>query len=223
MTPALQNTLIELAVPFYERNDGSHNVPHMMSVLQNVLMLQAIEGGDLDILIPSAIFHDCTKYDPRDERAPFASEHSADIAVGYLAQLPEFPAEKISRVYAVILEHSTSAKKIATSLESRILQDADRLDNTGDIGIQRIRDATQAMNCLFHHPEDPFAENRPLDRKNIAIDYLLEVQLNLNFNTATAQKMAQPRFEQMTQFLESFARELNVPCPKKYILAHQMA
>ena len=102
---------------------------HTMRVYRWAIRLQAKLGGDLDVIVLSALLHDVGW----DENRPH-EEVSAEIAVEYLDSIDIDP-ETIKKVGEIILVHSDKDTDKELSLECKIVMDADLLDEVGAIGI----------------------------------------------------------------------------------------
>jgi uncharacterized protein len=121
-----------------------------------------------------------------------------------------FPAAKIPAVAHAIAAHSFSAAIPPNTLEAEILQDADRLEALGAIGIARMFHVGGAMGGLLFNAEDPMALHRPLDDKRFSLDHL-EVKLfpiAETMRTAPGREMALSRVEWMRSFRSRLLREL---------------
>lgn len=188
--------------------DGSHDIGHFRRVWALTQQIAATEGGDQEVLAASAWFHDLVN-PPKDspDRA-CASTLSAEAAVPIL-QAEAFPEQKIDAVCHAIMAHSFSARIAPETLEARVLRDADRLDALGAIGIARSFYVAGRMGSALFHPDDPLAENRPLDDRTFALDHF-EVKLFRiaeQMNTPTGQRIAMRRADLMRGFLASMMAE----------------
>jgi len=94
--------------------------------------------------------------------------------------------------------------------EAKILQDADRLDAIGAIGIARCFHVGGRMGGALYHPGDPAAEARPLDDRAYALDHFAAKLFKLGdgFLTAEGQRMAAARLAFMTDFVAAFRAEI---------------
>lgn len=162
MNIALRNKLIDIARDWISSEDVSHDFEHSYRVLLHAEKISEIEGGDLDIIVPAALFHDLIVYQKNEEfNGRFQSqEDSAREAEKILKFIKEYPAEKIEKVMIAIKECSFSKGFIPEFLESKILQDADKLESTGVISIMRTFSSSGQMKRLFYNPKDPFCEER---------------------------------------------------------------
>jgi uncharacterized protein len=124
-------------------------------------------------------------------------------AAGY----PEVLAELVS---AMIRDHAFSKGVVPDTVEGRVLQDADRLDAIGAMGIARCFASCAEMGSAFYDLEDPFAERRPLDDKRFGLDHFEKKLLRLEAGmfTEAARIMAKERGEVMRAFLSAMRREI---------------
>ena len=204
MTLALRQAAYEahIAQLWAGQTDGAHDLGHLRRVWANAQGIAAGEGGaDLDVLLAASFFHDAVNL-PKDhpDRAQ-ASRLSAELASAFLAATG-FPPEKISAVAHAIAAHSFSAGITPQTPEARILQDADRLEALGAIGIARMFAVAGQMGAALFDAEDPMALHRHLDDRRFALDHL-EVKLFPvadRMQTATGRRMAEERAEWMASF-----------------------
>ena len=202
----LRKKLIEEAEKAISDNDPSHDLGHALRVLSNAEYIARFEGGDLEVIIPAALFHDAVNYQKDDPRAKYAPEESARVVREILEKLPDYNKEKIERVEKAIIEHSYSNGIRPESLDSKIVQDADRLEATGAIAIMRTFCSTGQMKRKFYNPEDPFCEEREPNSLFYAVDLFYKRLLKVNdlMNTETAKRLAEKR----TRFLYDFLGQL---------------
>jgi uncharacterized protein len=99
--------------------------------------------------------------------------------------------------------HSFSANVTPTTIEAKILQDADRMEALGAIGIARTFYVSGQMSRAMFHPEDPLGENRELNDTEYALDHFQLKLLKLPelFKTATGRKVAEERVEFVREFM----------------------
>ena len=148
--------------------DGSHDIGHFRRVWRMVEEISAEEGGDREVLVAAAWFHDLVNPPKHSPDRARASALSAEAAVPIL--LAEgYPEQKLPAVQHAITAHSFSAGITPETLEARILQDADRLDALGAIGIARTFYVAGRMGSSLFHPDDPLASNRTLDDRAFSL------------------------------------------------------
>lgn len=208
MNAVLRSELIEIARERIPGLDVSHDFEHALRVLSNAERIAQKEGGDLDVLVPAALFHDLVVYQKDHPDTHKSQAESAAAAEKILSSLNGFTKEKIGKVKAGILECSFSKGLPPSSLESKILQDADGLEATGAISVMRTYSSTGQMKRPFYHPDDPFCEKREPHAPDFALDLFFERLLKVadRMHTETAKKIAERR----TAFLKEFLSELKL-------------
>ncbi|MBE2276373.1 MAG: HD domain-containing protein [Rhodobacteraceae bacterium] len=213
MTPAALQAACEaeLARLWQGHADGAHDLGHVRRVLCNARAIAAEEGGADDaVLVPAAILHDAVNLPKNHPGRRRASTLSAEAAARFLAALPGYPADKIAAVAHAIAAHSFSAGIAPETAEARILQDADRLEALGAIGLARMFHVAGQMGAGLFDPDDPLATARPLDDRRHALDHL-EVKLfpvAAAMQTAAGRRMAAERIEWMRQFRHRLMTEI---------------
>ncbi len=206
----LRQRLIEEARIVIGDSDPSHDLSHALRVLSNAEYIVNFEGGDLEIIIPAALFHDVVNYQKDDQRAKYAAEESARVIRGILEKLPDYNGEKIARVETAIIEHPYNNGIRPESLDSKIVQDADRLEATGAIAIMRTFCSTGQMKRKFYNSEDPFCEQREPNSLFYAVDLFYKRLLKIKdlMNTETAKRLAEKRTRYLYDFLEQLREEI---------------
>lgn len=210
MTQELKNQLLKIAKEKISDADVSHDFEHALRVLSNAEKISETEGGDLDIIIPAALFHDLVVY-PKDHPEKHKSqEESAELCQAILSDIKDFPQEKIEAIKTCILECSFSKGIVPESLESKIIQDSDSLEATGAISIMRTYSSTGQMRRPFYDPNDPFCENREPDASLYGLDLFYQRLLKVidRMHTKTAKKIAGRRTLFLTEFLNELKLEL---------------
>ncbi|MBE9603607.1 HD domain-containing protein [Acetobacteraceae bacterium H6797] len=189
--------------------DGAHDIAHLHRVWRNARAIQAAEGGDAELLCAAVLLHDSVAVEKNDPRRPMASRLAAEKAGGLLATLG-WPAARVAAAAHAIEAHSFSANIPPETLEARILQDADRLDAIGLIGVARCFFIAGRMGSSLYDPRDPLAAHRPLDDRHFALDHFEAKLLRLadGFQTPAGAAMAQARHAALQRFRDDFAAEI---------------
>lgn len=186
----------------------AHDFQHILRVYKNAEMISKQEEGvDLDIVLVAALLHDLVVYPKGSSKTIDSADDSADIAKKILREYKNYPIEKIEKVEDIIRIHNYSKKIIPSTIEGKILQDADRLDAIGAIGIARTFSVGGSENRSLYNPADPFCESeRQLDDTLWTLDHIKKKLLILknSMHTKTARKIA----EQRTEFMELFLKQL---------------
>lgn len=189
--------------------DGSHDLSHILRVWANVRQLMAAEGGDAEILLAATLLHDCVAVEKTSPLRSQASRLAAERAGETLAGLG-WPAPRIAAVTHAIAAHSFSAGIVPETLEARILQDADRLDAIGLIGVARCFYVAGRTGAALYDPEDPLAADRPLDDRRFALDHFETKLLTLakGFQTTTGRRLAKARHDSLLVFRDGLLAEI---------------
>lgn len=190
--------------------DAAHDLGHIDRVWAHCQQIMADEPTvDRDALHMAAIFHDAVNLSKDAPNRAEAASLSAQAAAAWLS-IQGWPAARIARVAHAIEAHSFSAAVPPRSAEARILQDADRLEALGAIGLARMFAVTGAMGGALFHPDDPMAQHRPLDDRAYALDHL-EIKLfriAQTMQTPTGRALAEERAEWMFSFRSRLLREI---------------
>jgi uncharacterized protein len=189
--------------------DAAHDHEHVRRVVASARHLALAEGADLLVVVPAAWLHDCVAVPKDSPRRALASTLAAQAASALLVELGVPEARRAAIAHA-IEAHSFSAGIAPRTLEAAVVQDADRLDALGAIGLSRCLMLGGALGRRLYDPADPFASARPLDDRQNSIDHLPAKLLRLagQFNTATARAEAQRRTAWLEQYLAELSREL---------------
>ncbi|SES74908.1 HD domain-containing protein [Pseudomonas graminis] len=204
-------SLADLLIPHTvaERLDGSHDVSHLHRVWSNVCAIRDTEGGDHQILLAATLLHDCVSVEKNSPFRASASRLAAAKATELLAEMG-WDEERTQAVAHAIESHSYSANITPTTLEAKILQDADRLDALGMVGVARLFYVSGRMGSHLYDPVDPQAQQRDLDDKRFAVDHFTTKIFTLaqGFKTAAGRHMAQVRHARAERFLMEFMEEI---------------
>lgn len=189
--------------------DGAHDLNHFERVWRNAqVLLTHYPQADALVVLAACYLHDLVNVPKDDPRRSSASRLSAGLARERLDALG-FPADKLAGVAHAIEAHSFSAAVPATTLEARIVQDADRLDGLGAVGLARMFYIAGRMGSALAHGVDPLARARPLDDKAYALDHIDAKLARLPgmMQTDAGRALAEQRLAALTDFRAAFAAE----------------
>ncbi len=195
--------------------DASHDVYHARRVKLAALEIAERRGeGDKEVLIAAAYLHDLVNVPKNSPDRSKASRYSADAAEPILRELG-VSSMKIDQIKHAIEAHSFSASLTPQSIEAKILQDADRLESLGAIGIARTFYIAKAMDSNLFHGGDLFAEHRKLDDKSYGVDHfaLKLLKLHKTMQTEEGRQVARERTDFMIAFLKQLANETGFTYP----------
>jgi uncharacterized protein len=191
-------------------DDGSHDRSHLLRVARNAMKIAAAEVGcDRTVLTAAVVLHDCVEVEKSSPLRSQASRLSADRGRVILAGLGWEPG-RIDQVAHAIEAHSFSADIAPRSLEARIVQDADRLDAIGAIGVARCFYVAGRMGSRLYDPDDPPASGRALDDRAFALDHFGAKLFRVAgaFQTVAGQALADARARTMRAFVDDMLGEI---------------
>lgn len=220
MTPRAQ---IEKTAEFVKKTlanaEGGHDWWHILRVWNNVKLLLKTETGDQLVCELTALLHDIA-----DSKFHNGDEQIGPRIAGEFLETIDLPQKTIQHIKNIITNMSFKASLGAVKFHSKelaIVQDADRLDAIGAIGIARAFNYGGFKNRQIHNPEiKPAVDQSKEAYKNSTaptINHFYEKLLLLKdkMNTPTAKRIAAERHLFMEQFLEQFYAEWNPLNPPK--------
>ena len=196
-----------------ENAEGGHDWFHIERVWKNAKLIAKEEECDLELVELAALLHDIadSKFHDGDE------EIGPRTAQDWLER-SSYPPERIARIVQIIRAISYKGGKNEhedSSMEFKVVQDADRLDAIGAIGIARTFNYGGYKNRPLYNPEIPANPNQSKEEyKNNpgpTINHFYEKLLLLKdlMNTATGKRLAHERHLFMESFLDQFYQEWN--------------
>ncbi|MCJ7465234.1 MAG: HD domain-containing protein [Maribacter sp.] len=210
--------IVEKAVIFVKATlknaEGGHDWFHIKRVFVNAIQIAKEEKVNVLVVSLAALLHDIadSKFHNGDENL------GPQLAGEFLASLnmaPDLTRHVLKIIENISFKNSFSSSKGApfTSLELQVVQDADRLDAMGAIGIARAFNYGGFMNRAIYDPEIMPKLNMTKEeykRSNApTINHFYEKLLLLKdrMNTVTGKKLAKERHQFMLDFLEQFYKE----------------
>jgi uncharacterized protein len=148
--------------------DPAHDFLHVQRAWKNAQRIVQVTPADVDVVGPAVLLHELFNYPKDDPRSPWSGDVCAEYARDVLVHV-DYPREKRDQVLDCIRFHSFSRGVVPSHIEGKIVQDADRLDALGAIGITRLLAASAHMKIPFYHATDPFAQHRDLDDKKTGV------------------------------------------------------
>ena len=194
-----------------ENAEGGHDWFHIERVYKNALLIAENEVCDVNVVKLGALLHDIadSKFHDGDEtigpkiaREFLESENADEVTIQHVINIIENLSFK-----------GGNAEKTFSSVELDIVQDADRLDAMGAIGIARTFNYGGFKNRPLHNPN--IAPNLHMSKEEYknseapTINHFYEKLLLLKdkMNTETGKKIAQERHQFMINFLSQFYAE----------------
>ncbi len=193
----------------------AHDASHIARVYRWALRLAAEAGADADGAGAMALVHDLA-FIPKDspDRA-LGGERSALLA-GTVLQAAGYADEEVKAIAEAVRTSSWSRGLAPTNALGVVLQDADRLDAIGAVGLMRTFACGQFMSSptrpgQFYHPDDPCAlSGRVVDDRTYAVDhcYAKLLRLAAGMRLPSAQAEAKRRHGAMESFLADLRDDL---------------
>lgn len=190
-------------------DDPAHDYLHFKRVVETAKALCAEEKAKLEVVLPAAWLHDFVIIPKSDPRRTQASRLSAEAAIEFLKEL-NYPEEYFEDIKHAISAHSFSAKIEAETLEAKIVQDADRLDGLGAIGIARCFVTAGLMKTQFYSPVDPFCESREPNDRKFTVDHFFAklFKTAATLRTESGRRLGERRVEVMKRYLKDLSDEI---------------
>jgi len=172
--------------------DAAHDINHVLRVVKSAKQLCQPEQAIAEIVVPAAYLHDCVSLAKNHPQRSQSSVLAAEKAIAFLKEI-NYPKKWFDGIYHAIAAHSFSAGIKPETTEASIVQDADRLDALGAIGITRWMQVSTQLGTPLYHPQDAFCDNRQPDDKQYAVDHFYVKLLRLadTFNTQSAKTEAE--------------------------------
>lgn len=195
----------------YDRADAVHDFDHALRVLRLAQHIGAIEEADLHIVQAAALLHDVGRSEAQSagiDHARAAAERAREI-------LAHHPPPLVDAVCHAVAAHRFRTEPEPTTLEARVLFDADKLDAIGAIGVARAFAYGGAQGQRLWAP----AESVDLDRWLTAGDdanvhtpvheFIVKLsRIRDHLYTATGRQLAAARHDYMADFFDRLAREV---------------
>ena len=166
------------------------------------------------IAVAAALLHDAVNVPKSSPDRPRASERSAALAADLLPRRG-FDAAEVASICEAIRDHSYSRGARPSTTLGASLQDADRLEALGAIGIFRAVSTGTRMGAAYFHAADPWAAERSLDDRAYTLDHFFTKLLSLpeTLCTEAGRAEARRRAALMADFVAALGREMGSPPP----------
>ncbi len=189
--------------------DPAHDLQHIERVVANATRLGNAEAADMAVVLPAAWLHDCITLPKNSPHRAEASTMAAKRARELLAEL-EWPEQHHDAIAHAIEAHSFTAAIKPRTLEAQVVQDADRLDAIGAIGIARCFTVGGALGSELYSADDPFCDDRSPEDRRFSVDHFYQKLLKLShtMQTQAGRREASRRTRAMRIFLGELGREI---------------
>lgn len=195
----------------FDHGDAAHDISHFSRVWKTAQTLMQDEQADALVVLTACYFHDIVSFAKNHPRRHQSSTLAAEKTAALLASdFPDFPQSAIPAVCHAIEAHSFSAGIAPQTVEAKIVQDADRLESLGAIGLARVFAVSGSMGGALFDGNDPFATNRELDDKAFALDHFRCKLLKLpaSMQTQKGRQLAEYNANFIVHFMAKLSAEL---------------
>ncbi|MFH7906692.1 phosphohydrolase [Enterobacter cloacae] len=196
-------------------DDTAHDISHFRRVWMTAQKIMANQAVEPLVILTACYFHDIfslpKNHPERGQSSRLAARKTREILH---RDFPDFPPAHYDAVAHAIEAHSFSAGIAPQSLEAKIVQDADRLEALGAIGLARVFAVSGALGVPLFDARDPFADARTLDDRAFALDHFQTKLLRLpdTMQTEMGRELARHNADFLIQFMAKLSAELQGDC-----------
>ncbi|MDU4094448.1 MAG: phosphohydrolase [Pantoea sp.] len=195
----------------WPQDDKAHDIAHLRRVWQSAQRIMKGTDADPLVVITACYFHDIVNLPKNHPQRHLASSKAAVETRRILNEdFPDFPIELHDAVAHAVQAHSFSAAIKPETLEARIVQDADRLESLGAIGLARVFYTSGALGRALFDSEDPLGRDRQLDDTSWTLDHFQKKLLRLpdTMQTAEGKRLAQHNVAFLVTYMAKLCAEL---------------
>ena len=209
-----QNEIIQKTVEYVKQefsdDSSGHDWWHIYRVWKNAITICEREKADLFIVQLAALLHDLDdwKFNELEDETPVRAKAWLDSV-----SVDPITAEAVCEIIKHISYKGAGVENKMDTLEGFIVQDADRLDAIGAIGIGRAFAYGGYKGRMMYDPESPHQMHASFEEyknsKSATINHFYEKLLLLKdmMNTKTGKRIAEERHAVMVKFLDQFMAE----------------
>jgi uncharacterized protein len=206
---AFEQRIVEKMAAVSAHDDPAHDILHLKRVVKTARVLCENEKARPEVVVPAAWLHDFVVVPKNDSRRKMASRLSAEAAVQFLREI-QYPEVFLDEIAHAIAAHSFSANIETRTLEAKIVQDADRLDGLGAIGVARCFATAGLLGRPFYSEVDPLCEAREPDDAQFTVDHFFAKLFKTaeTLKTEAGRREGAKRVEVMKRYLTDLAHEI---------------
>ncbi len=193
------------------QDDKAHDVAHFHRVWKTAQKIMAGTEANPLVVLSACYFHDIVNLPKNHPQRHLASEQAAQETLRILEiHFPDFPHQLYDDVAHAVHAHSFSAGVAPQTLEAKIVQDADRLESLGAIGLARVFYTSGALGRPLFDSEDPLAGQRELNDATYALDHFQKKLLKLpeTMQTEAGRELARHNADLLVQYMAKLCAEL---------------
>lgn len=197
-------TLRERLKEIFSNEKTGHDISHLERVLDYALAIQKVEGGDLYVIAVSALIHDIHRIMSNELGRYVTPKESIDKVKEILLSC-NISLNKLDKILFVVENYENKGNK-NLPLEALIIQDADALDNMGEVGLQRTLTYCKTYKIPITNPNVPlndpsYAQSiNPISTCHYVYNTMIKEGKNLY--TKTARELSQNKIAVLEQFVK---------------------
>ena len=195
----------------FKHDATGHDWFHIERVYKMAVHLQLIEGGDLELIELAALLHDISDHKMNGGILNAGGNVAYELLMEYGCS--EIKAQNVKEIVDGVSYKGANVEDNMKSIEGKIVQDADRLDAIGAIGIARAfafgGNKNRPMYLPDSKPEMHSSFESYANSKSHTVNHFYEKLLLLKnrLNTKSALKIGQERHDFMENYLQQFYNE----------------
>lgn len=195
----------------WAQDDKAHDVAHLRRVWKTAQ--QIMQGTDANpmVVLAASYFHDVVNL-PKNhpERHLASSQAAVETRRILLEAFPDFPGNLHDEIAHAVHAHSFSAGIAPRTLEAKIVQDADRLESLGAIGLARVFYTSGALGRPLFDSQDPLGKERELDDTHWTLDHFQKKLFTLpdTMQTVEGKRLAKHNVAFLVTFVAKLCAEL---------------
>ncbi len=192
-------------------DDKAHDIAHLRRVWMSAQRIMQHSDADAMVVLTACYFHDVVNLPKNHPERHLASTYAAEETRRILQQdFPDFPFALLDAVAHAVQAHSFSARIAPQTLEAKIVQDADRLESLGAIGLARVFYTAGALGRPLFDSEDPLGKDRELDDVKWTLDHFQKKLLRLpeTMQTEAGRLLAEHNADFLVHFMAKLCAEL---------------
>lgn len=192
-----------------EGRPPAHDLGHVERVTALARRIGEAEGARLDVVVPAALLHELVNL-PKGHPESARSGDLCAVAADEVLRDAHVPDGRRAAIVACIRDHAFSKGAAPTTLEVAVLQDADRLDAMGAVGVARCFATCTELGRPLFSADDPFCDARAPDDRASGLDHFFRklLRLEAGMHTATGRALAAPRAAFLRATVEQLRQEL---------------
>lgn len=198
--------------PYFEGENGCHDLEHTERVLKNALHIAKKEGANIEIVTLAALLHDVgRKEELRLKKTICHAEIGAKIAKEILTK-HNYPSDKIDKIVHCIETHRFRKNNPPLTLEAKCIFDADKLDSIGAVGIGRaFMFAGEAGAKLHNKKGTSFTPDQELGPEDTAYrEFSVKLKhIKDKMYTSEGKKLSKERHKFMEKFFVQMDKEIH--------------